>query len=157
MRYEPASSNPTATGCQPGTRALATAVRNVYVDLQCLTNVYGCYNRRRSRDAPSWSLHAEGRAFDVGVPGPEHETGWALACELVANRVLYGVQRVIWDGHIWSIEHADQWRGLQPNSTQHHDHIHVEQYRSAAARPMSYQRTYEATLRTSRLQHAAGA
>jgi hypothetical protein len=39
----------------------------------------------------------------------------------------------MWDGHIWSIEQADQWRRLQPSTQQHLDHVHLEQYRAAAA------------------------
>jgi hypothetical protein len=132
VRYEPAARNPTAIGCQEGTRALAAAVKEVYPELASLTAVYGCFNRRHIRGARSWSLHAEGRAFDVGVPGREHETGWQLACELVSDRIYYGVQRVIWDGHIWSVERASDWVPLQATTDQHHDHLHVEQYRAAS-------------------------
>jgi uncharacterized protein YcbK (DUF882 family) len=146
---------PTANGCQTGTRALALAVKHVYPELASLTSVYGCFNRRKARGAATWSLHAEGRAFDVGVPGREHETGWQLACELVELRIAYGVQRVIWDGHIWSIEQPAGWRKLQPTSLQHLDHLHVEQYRAASQRAADCQTQYEESLARGRAAHAA--
>jgi hypothetical protein len=153
VRYEPASRNPTATGCQPGTQALALAVKQVYPELSSLTMVYGCFNRRHIRGAASWSLHAEGRAFDTGVPGREHETGWQLACDLVSQRIIYGVQRVIWDGHIWTVETPADWRPLRSELDQHHDHIHTEQYRSAAASARSTFSKYVEALTAGRAQH----
>lgn len=150
MRYEPAGKNPTQTGCMPGTKALASAVKTVFPELNSLTAVYGCFNHRKIRGSTAWSLHAEGRAFDTGVPGRERETGWSLACELVANHIGYGVQRVIWDGHIWSIEVADRWRQLQPSTDQHHDHIHTEQYRAAAQRGPDTEQVYTEALARSR-------
>jgi hypothetical protein len=151
VRYEPAAPNPTATGCQTGTIALARAVRTVFPELESLTTVYGCYSRRYIRGTTTWSIHAEGRAFDVGVPDQCGETGWQLACELVARRTLYGVQRVMWDGHIWSVESPSAWRSLSPRTDQHRSHVHVEQYRAAAARPRTVEPQYVTALRASRL------
>lgn len=150
VRYEPAASNPTAEGCQSGTIALARAVRTVYPELESLSQTYGCFNRRYVAGTTTWSVHAEGRAFDVGVPNSERETGWQLACELVARRTLYGVQRVMWDRHIWSVEAPAQWRGLSPRSDQHLSHLHAEQYRQAAARPRSVEKQYQTALELSR-------
>jgi hypothetical protein len=133
MRYEPASSNPTQRKCEPGTVILAAGIKTVYGSLVTMAGAYGCYNRRPISGGAVWSLHAEGRALDVGVPGPLNATGWDLACHLSAFHVALGVQRVMWDGHIWSIEQADQWRRLQPSTQQHLDHVHLEQYRAAAA------------------------
>lgn len=150
MRYEPASRNPTATGPQPGTVALARAIQAVYPELPTLNRTYGIFNRRRVAGSQTWSLHAEGRALDVGVPTGLMDLGWQLACELVVSRSLYGVQRVIWDRHIWSVEHLNEWRRLSPRTQQHLDHIHVEQYRDAAARPLASLDRYRARLATAR-------
>jgi hypothetical protein len=151
VRYERASSNPTATGCQTGTRALATAVGNVYPELQSLEGAYGCYNRRPIAGTSTYSLHAEGRAFDVGVPATLNDLGWNLACDLVAHRIIYGTMRVIWDRHIWTIERGDRWDQLRPATNQHRDHIHVEQYWTAAKRPASIRPEMEQQLVAGRL------
>ena len=96
---------------------------------------YGCWNRRRIEGSTKWSLHAEGRALDVGVAESDDDLGWSVVCHLVARRTLYGTMRVIWAGHIWSAERMDQWRGVTPGTDKHLDHFHVEQYWSAARRP----------------------
>lgn len=150
MRYEPASSSPWATGCQPGTLALADAVRAVYPELACMTAVYGCFNRRRIEGSRAWSLHAEGRALDVGVQPPEAGLGWQLACELVGNRVLYGVMRLIWDGHIWSVERINEWEQVGPGTSPHLDHLHIEQYRGAAGRSRGVTAAYRVALQRAR-------
>lgn len=150
MRYEPATDPPTARGCQSGTLALGRAIRTTFPELATLTPVYGCYNRRKIAGSASWSIHAEGRALDVGVEAELRSVGWDLACELVLHRVLYGVQRVIWDRHIWSVERIDQWQPLQVRTNQHLDHLHVEQYRSAAARPVTSEQALTESLAKSR-------
>lgn len=88
--------------------------------------------------------------MDVGVPSPQKAQGWELACELVARRVVYGTMRVIWDGHIWTTERRDEWQKLRPQTNQHRDHIHVEQFWSAAGRPVTVQSEMEAALRRGR-------
>jgi hypothetical protein len=150
VRYEPASAHPTATGCQSGTRALGLAIRNVWPELLCLTPVYGCYNPRKIAGSTAWSLHAEGRALDVGVPVGENENGWTLACSLVQNRAGLGIQRILFDKHLWSVERPNEWRRLRPSTLQHLDHIHAEQYWSAARRPATVQAELEHILRQAR-------
>lgn len=150
MRYEPSSKDPKQTGCQTGTRALALAVKDAYPELLSLEQGYGCYNRKRIPAGTTWSLHAEGRATDVGTPYAFKQLGWVLACELVQHRTIYGVMRVIWDGHIWSTETPAAWRPLQPTSQQHHDHLHVEQFWAGALRPVGVRSTYVESLSRSR-------
>jgi len=133
MRYEPASSAPTAQGCEPGTRTLAAGIKVVYGSLAVMRGAYGCFNRRRIAGQVAWSLHAEGRALDVGVSIQQNAAGWDLACHVVAEHAALGVQRVIWDGHIWSIKHAGRWRPVGASTEPHRDHVHLEQYRAAAA------------------------
>lgn len=135
MRYEPAAKLPPPSGCQSGTHALGAAIRDVFPELQSLTLVYGCYNHRLIEGSSSFSLHAEGRALDVGVPpAATKDVGWELACTLVEQRITLGTMRVIWDGHIWSTEKPDKWRKLSLQLNQHHDHVHVEQFWKDAKR-----------------------
>lgn len=147
MRYEPSKGPDGIQGCQTGTLALASAIKTVYPDFITLRGAYGCFNPRRIEGSQAWSLHAEGRALDVGVPDHLRETGWVLACELVAHRVVYGTMRVMWDGHIWSIERGRDWDRLHPSSQQHRDHIHVEQYWRAALRPLKVRDELTSALR----------
>jgi hypothetical protein len=147
VRYEPAATNPTAHGCQTGTKALQRAIYAVWPELAERQNVYGCFNRRRIAGSSAYSLHAEGRAIDIGVPAQKNGDGWKLSCELIEHRVVYGVQRVIWDGHIWSVQQMRGWLPLkQSTANQHRDHIHIEQYWSAALKPVSVQIEYEKAL-----------
>lgn len=150
MRYEPAAGIPTATACQSGTRALGVAIRLAYPELQTLSGAYGCYNRRRTAAGQRWSLHAEGRALDVGYRPEQLELAWRLACELVNRRVVYGTMRVEFDHHIWSTERPDQWRRLGPTANQHTDHLHIEQFWRAARRPPSVTDELARSLRASR-------
>lgn len=151
MRYEPASSSPRETGCQTGTRALHRAIKTVWPELGGPANVYGCWNRRHIAGSKKWSLHAEGRAIDVGVPGDRDEEGWALSCELVAHRKIYGTMRVIWAGHIWSTEIPNAWRELGADTTDRHlDHIHLEQFWGTALKPASVEQTFALALQAAR-------
>jgi hypothetical protein len=150
VRYEAASkARPKATGCQTGTRALALAVHDVYPEFLVFEGGYGCYSQRKIAGTMNWSLHAEGRAMDVGVPAPLKPIGWQLACELVAGRQFYGVQYVAWDNHSWSITYPDQWKSLT-TSNKHTDHIHFEQYWTDALRPPSMRSLYAQHLRAAR-------
>jgi hypothetical protein len=146
-RYEPASPSPTATSCQTGTVALGRAIKTVWPPLVVMSGPFGCFNARRIAGSRVWSLHAEGRALDVGCGVDHLEVGWDCACHLTASHITTGVQRVMWQGHIWSIEHAGSWRQLAPSAEQHMDHLHVEQRWSAARQPAEIHSVYEAALR----------
>lgn len=134
MRYEPAAKQPTAKACQPGTLALGQALEVVWRDFISMRGAYGCWNPRRIEGSSSWSLHAEGRAIDVGVPAALHQSGWECACILVDQRKKLGTMRVFWDGHMWSTEKRTQWTPISPRLNQHRDHIHVEQFWADAKR-----------------------
>lgn len=91
----------------------------------------GIYNCQTIPGTRSLSLHAEGRAADLGVPGV---TAWAalLAQRLVDLSAELGVQCVIFDRLIWSGAHPyEGWRNYS-GSSPHTDHLHVELSRSAA-------------------------
>lgn len=139
MRYEPAAAVPREVGCQPGAAQLARAIGAGFPTLLSRTGAYGCFNRRRIEGSKAWSLHAEGRAIDVGTVERDGHTAWLLACELVGHRTLYGTMRVIYSGHIWTTERRDRWDPLAAALNQHHDHVHVELFRAAAqVAPASY-------------------
>jgi hypothetical protein len=150
VRYEPAQVARLSDGCQPGAVALGTAIRSVWPELHSLSGPYGCWNRRKIAGSSSWSLHAEGRAIDIGVPEIEHDHAWLLACDLVASRVRYGTMRVMWDRHIWSTERRDEWQQLEPTTIPHLDHIHVELFWAAASHPPSSRTQLEQSLRAAR-------
>jgi hypothetical protein len=150
VRYEPASRDPSAVNCQPGTVALGRAIRTTFPELETLAGAFGCFNRRRIAGSSVWSLHAEGRALDVGVFPGRVELGWLLACALVTRQRRLGVMRVIWDGHIWSTERAAGWGALSAGTNQHRDHIHVEQFWVAAVQPATAEARYERTLARAR-------
>jgi hypothetical protein len=124
----------------------------VFPEAVTMRGPFGCWNPRRIEGSSRWSLHAEGRAGDIGVL--EHWTtssGWELACSLVSERVQLGVMRVIYDGHVWSTEHPAEWRQLQPSVNQHRDHVHVEQWwKNARMAPQVVQPQYVSALREAR-------
>jgi hypothetical protein len=94
----------------------------------------GIYNVRAVRGSKTvWSVHAEGRAIDVGFPTEPagHAEGHRLAGLLVRHHAELGVQQVIWARQIWR-NTIGTWRpynGVSP----HLDHVHAELTRAAAA------------------------
>lgn len=125
--YQPAIS---CTGSPtPGARALMAWYLAVYGPIGG-TNL-GIYNCAVIPGTRSLSLHAEGRAADLGVPAV---TGWAtaLAQTLVDHSGELGVQCVIFNRRIWSSAHPyEGWR-TYTGSNPHTDHLHAEVSRSAA-------------------------
>lgn len=124
--YTPASA---CTGsATPGARALMDWFLDTYPGRND-----GIYNCRPMRGGTLFSIHAEGRAVDLGTPltGGPPAWGTALAQQLVDNSAEIGVQCVIWDRRIWSgARPAEGWRvygGVDPHDT----HLHVELTRAA--------------------------
>jgi hypothetical protein len=87
------------------------------------------------------SAHYEGRAIDVffrPVDSEQRRRGWIVAQYLVANADRLDVERVIFDGRIWSAGSLseDGWRTYRPPSDatgdravlEHRDHVHVDVY-----------------------------
>jgi len=129
-RYEPATR--ATGGPAPGARALMAWFLGAYGHLGGRN--LGIYNDRTVRGGSTKSLHAEGRACDLGINPHGASWGAALAELLRAYSGELGVQLVIWDRRIWSGAYPDAgWRsysGVNP----HRDHIHLELTREAAAR-----------------------
>ena len=103
----------------------------------CLANVptatnLGIYNNRSVRGGSGLSLHAEGRALDVGFPAKVGGTaeGWALAELLLTHHPDLGIQTLIYARKIWSTTRGG-WRAYGGTAA-HNEHIHVELNRRAA-------------------------
>lgn len=129
--YEPAARD--SGGPMPGARALMAACLALYPPA---TNL-GIYNPRDQRGTNVTSLHAEGRAIDVGYPdvgGPSgrgHPVGQQLANDMVRYHAELGVQCVIYYRRIWSTT-KPSWRAYS-GTDPHTGHLHIELNRAAAA------------------------
>ena len=140
-RYQPQSTcDPEA---KPGTRALAAMLMDYYD-----AGRNGGISRNCSIGGPS--EHKEGRAFDWMLSvnqsreraTAEEFIDWLLAKgphrEAAYNARRLGVMYVIWNGRIWSADHARQgWlRYNGPNP--HVDHIHISLSWSGAMKRTSF-------------------
>jgi hypothetical protein len=125
-----------ATGCSdgptPGAKALMAYYLGKYTDR---TNPrpanLGIYNCKRL--GSGWSLHAEGRAGDLGTaPYSRPPWGWTFAEKLRLNSKELGVQLIIFDRKIWSASYPHAgWRSYS-GSNPHTGHLHVELTQQAA-------------------------
>lgn len=113
-------------GPQPGAKAFMSWYLGAYADK---TNPkaanLGIYNPKRL--GKGWSIHAEGRACDLGTsPYKKPSWGWALTELLRLNSKELGIQCVIFNGKIWSGSYPHSgWRNYN-GSNPHNGHIHVE-------------------------------
>lgn len=86
----------------------------------------GIFNPKRIPGSSQWSLHAEGRAVDLGVPGGNPAWAAELAEWMRAYSAELGVQLVIYRRRLWSAAYPDAgWRDYG-GSNPHNDHIHGE-------------------------------
>lgn len=132
--YEP------ATGCTGGPRQGARALMSYYLGAYgdrgaAHLGIYACKTL-----GSGWSIHAEGRACDLGTApygdpagGGWPGWGWDLANALLANSAELGIQAIIFRRRIWSgaYPHAG-WRHYT-GSNPHDGHLHTELTRAAAA------------------------
>ncbi len=118
-------------GLRPGSRALG----DYLVDNFRGARFFQGYNCRRIRGSSGMSMHGTGRAIDVFVPldrgQADNDLGDEIANFLVENSDELGIQLIIWDRTIWRAGRFDRrYGGAHP----HHDHLHIELTREAAAR-----------------------
>lgn len=101
----------------------------------------GIYNPKRLGNG--WSIHAEGRAADLGTaPYSKPPWGWELAEAFRLNSDELGIQCVIFDRKIWSGAYPDAgWRDYH-GSNPHTGHLHTELSRDAA-QSLTEQRIHE--------------
>lgn len=125
---------------RPGARALG----NFLVDHFDGAAYYQGYNCRTIRGSSGMSMHGTGRAIDLFVPRDrsqpydnqaDNDLGDPIANYLIENATELGIQYVIWDQAKWSISHGEvrSYGGVHP----HHDHLHIELTRAAAANDRS--------------------
>lgn len=126
--YEPAVAPSSAE--TPGARALMTWYLATYAGSRPAPADLGIHVVKRLDDG-GWSLHAEGRAADLGT-SPYSRPPWGrdLAETLRVHSRELGVQCVIFDAQIWSGAFPDAgWRRARG----HGGHLHVELSTEAAA------------------------
>ncbi len=104
-------------GNQTGTNQLMTWL----LDRYDRTFNFGTYVCRQNTGGSGLSLHAEGRAGDVGLPY-RHANGYRIRDFLVRNAEILGVQEVIWDRQIWHANRPYLRAYSGPNP--HTDHVH---------------------------------
>lgn len=119
--YQPVSKAELST--KVGPRPGCVAFQDVVLWSLHSEGVYqaGIYNRRRVRGGSAWSLHAVGRAVDIGVPVGA-AVGGRLMMQCVAHADWLGICEVIYDRKRWTKE-----KGVQPygGSDPHTGHVHV--------------------------------
>ncbi|MFD1858757.1 hypothetical protein EHW97_06450 [Aeromicrobium camelliae] len=120
------SSAPCATGSDvesgllPDTIAVHRAVCAAFPEVSTYGGVAGRHE------------HATGQALDIMVTG---ESGWRIAEFLQAHQAELGVEYLIFEQKIWSVERASEgWRPMEDRggtTANHYDHVHVTTYGSA--------------------------
>lgn len=137
--YYDGSGRSCSGGATEGATALGSFVRTHFGGLMNL-DVPGdgvqIYNCRPVRGGSGLSLHSEGRAVDIFIPtragAADNARGDTIANWLAENAEYIGIQMIIWDRTIWRTSrtpHSRCYGGSHP----HHDHVHVELTREAAA------------------------
>lgn len=126
---------PAGTHCSGGPTTGARALMSWYLGAYGPRGArnLGIYNCRRIAGTTTYSLHAEGRATDLGLPVGQHPA-WAqtLANALIEHSAQLGVQCIIYNQKTWSSAHCnDGWRTYE-GSNPHTDHMHVELSRESA-------------------------
>lgn len=113
--------------------APAHAIRMLQVNFPQVKNL-GIYVCRNIKGTNTESAHAQGRALDIGLRAAwpaEKLIGDGIFHALIRAAHQSGIDNVIWNRQIWSVEHGGPrpWIGNYPNGAArnpHVDHIHVE-------------------------------
>lgn len=116
-------------GPRPGARALMAHWLESYDGIARSLGIYAC---RSVRGSSSRSVHAEGRACDLGTPVSRegHRVMYAYLALLLPQAGRLGIPYVIFDRHQWSARRPSAgayYGGSHP----HRDHAHVELTRNA--------------------------
>lgn len=120
VRYDNARLGADSGGCQYGARVLLNDILRNFAH----TYELGCYNPRNVRgSSSSRSLHAEGRAIDVGVPWGFKAIGDDLAALCILHSEEIQVQEVVYYRRIWSSTRP-YWHAYDGENP-HTDHVHI--------------------------------
>ena len=124
-------THPACTPAHPGTNELREYLLARFPGIRN-SGTYCC--RQNSNSLGNLSVHAIGRAIDLGVPQlggqADNTVGDEVANFLVENAEYIGIQRVIWDYSFWNGERGFGSLGGNP----HTDHLHIELSQAGAAR-----------------------
>lgn len=115
--------------CQPGAIQLRQDLLSRYPE----TRDWGCYNCRTISGTDTLSLHAEGRAIDIGIVASRKQDGDEIFAWCVANAEALGLQEILWNDRIWS--------ALRPevrHRSGHRDHVHIGLNWDGALKRTSY-------------------
>jgi len=97
--------------------------------------VDGIYNRRRVRGGLGWSVHAGGRAIDLGVTdtleGKQLGDFWVTV--LMSKARQLGIQMILWHGKAYYPDGRVKNMSRKKDKTlDHRDHLHIEMTPHAA-------------------------
>ena len=111
------------SGFTVGAKSLSGVIKSKWPSIKDI----GGFSCRKNTASNTTSVHGVGRALDIMVNAKTPSglrTGNEIRNFLINNAKTLGVQRVIWDKHIWSAN-ISGWRDYTgPNP--HTDHIHAE-------------------------------
>jgi hypothetical protein len=144
--------HPACTAAHAGTTAIADHIFSTWTFARN-SGVYSC--RRNSGNRSHLSVHAIGRAIDIGIPtiagDADNTRGDEIANWLITNAEHIGVQRVIWDGMYWTASRRnDHFREMCDTVAEcdgrtppdHHvNHIHLEVSIAASRRETAFFRS----------------
>lgn len=124
VKYDGAGSS-CAKGTTIGAKSLSDVVMKKYSPPVSSVGGFSC--RANTANPSELSVHSTGRALDIMIDGTTpkgRETGDRIRNFMINNAEKLGVQMVIWNKHIWSVNQKG-WRSYGgPNP--HTDHLHVE-------------------------------
>jgi len=100
------------------------------------TSDLGIYVRRNVRGGSTPSLHAVGRAWDIGGVNANdpHDYGHLLAWAIIASAGACGVTEVIWNRQRWTDAGTRPYNGTDDHTT----HIHVGFNKAFADSPATH-------------------
>ncbi len=144
--------HPACTAAHPGTTEIANYIFGRW-SFARNSGTYSC--RRNSGNTSHLSVHAIGRAIDIGIAtidgDADNTRGDEIANWLIANAEHIGVQRVIWDGMYWTgSRRNDHFRemcdtraecGGRTPPDHHVNHIHLEVSVAAGRRETAFFRS----------------
>lgn len=113
-----------SSGPQPGTVALMTVLLEEFPACRSW-GIFNCRPPNVPGGGSGLSVHAEGRAGDVGMPKLKHPDGMDITQLLILHAAELDIQFVIWNRKKYGCE----W-GFEPRpygGYPHEDHVHFEQ------------------------------
>lgn len=135
VRIERMAAWERCTGCSGGPQPGARALLAYWLESFDNVSSFGIYACRNVRGGQSMSVHACGRAVDMGVPvtGAGHISAYTFLRRIAPYAKTLGVCYIIFNREQWSATrnvNGEHYGGSHP----HADHIHIELNGAAAQR-----------------------